>query len=158
MSRYIDFWPKSLLFRTHHLWNSTTELTLVCTYKVRNIERKRERSKYLYPYCPHAECMQLQSELIGIFSEGRHFMQNIQPFNFWCQKELNKPMRLHWAHKNPYSCTRPIILSILAGVSVKVFVMSTEQAWWLITVIVVRNRNLHFNSSFHGSSEKKGHE
>ena len=24
----IDFWPKILLFRTHHLWNSTTELIL----------------------------------------------------------------------------------------------------------------------------------
>ena len=26
---YIDFWPKILLFRTHHLYNSTTELILV---------------------------------------------------------------------------------------------------------------------------------
>ena len=25
---YVDSWPKSLLFRTHHLWNSTTELIL----------------------------------------------------------------------------------------------------------------------------------
>ena len=110
---------------------------------IRYIILKGKEIKVPYPYCPQVECMQLQSELIGIFSEGRHFMQNIQPFNFWCQKELNKPMRLHWAHKNPYSCTRPIILSILAGVSVKVFVMSTEQAGWLIIVIVVRNRSLH---------------
>ena len=26
---YIDFWPKILLFKTHHLWNSTTELILI---------------------------------------------------------------------------------------------------------------------------------
>ena len=26
---YIDFWPKILLFRTHHLWNSTTELIII---------------------------------------------------------------------------------------------------------------------------------
>ena len=26
---HIDSWAKSLLFRTHHLWNSTTELILV---------------------------------------------------------------------------------------------------------------------------------
>ena len=25
---YVDSWPKVLLFRTHHLWNSTTELIL----------------------------------------------------------------------------------------------------------------------------------
>ena len=25
---HVDSWPKSLLFRTHHLWNSTTELIL----------------------------------------------------------------------------------------------------------------------------------
>ena len=29
---YVDFWPKILLFRTHHWRNSITELTLVCTY------------------------------------------------------------------------------------------------------------------------------
>ena len=40
---YIDSWPKVLLFRTHHLWNSKTililvysrsitQLTLICTY------------------------------------------------------------------------------------------------------------------------------
>ena len=28
---YIDFWPKILLFRTHHLWNSTIELILLFT-------------------------------------------------------------------------------------------------------------------------------
>jgi len=27
---YVDSWPKKLLLRTHHTWNSTTELTLVC--------------------------------------------------------------------------------------------------------------------------------
>ena len=26
---HVDSWAKSLLFRTHHLWNSTTELTLL---------------------------------------------------------------------------------------------------------------------------------
>ena len=26
---YVDSWAKSLLFRTHHLWNSTTELILI---------------------------------------------------------------------------------------------------------------------------------
>ena len=26
---YVVFWPKILLSRTHHLWNSTTELTLM---------------------------------------------------------------------------------------------------------------------------------
>ena len=26
---YVDFWAKSLLFRTHHLWNSTTKLILL---------------------------------------------------------------------------------------------------------------------------------
>ena len=26
---YVDSWPKILLFRTHHLWNSTTELILI---------------------------------------------------------------------------------------------------------------------------------
>ena len=26
-----DSWAKSLLFRTHHLWNSTTKLILICT-------------------------------------------------------------------------------------------------------------------------------
>ena len=26
---YVDSWPKLLLFRTHHLWNSTTELILM---------------------------------------------------------------------------------------------------------------------------------
>ena len=25
----VEFWPKMLLFRTHHLWNSTTEMTLL---------------------------------------------------------------------------------------------------------------------------------
>ena len=28
---YVDFWPNILLFRTHHLWNSTAELIL---YKI----------------------------------------------------------------------------------------------------------------------------
>ena len=28
---HVDSWAKSLLFRTHHLWNSTTELTLQST-------------------------------------------------------------------------------------------------------------------------------
>ena len=28
---HVDFCAKSLLFRTHHLWNSTTELILMCT-------------------------------------------------------------------------------------------------------------------------------
>ena len=27
---HVDSWSKSLLVRTHHLWNSTTELILVC--------------------------------------------------------------------------------------------------------------------------------
>ena len=27
----VDSWAKSLLFRTHHLWNATTELTLICS-------------------------------------------------------------------------------------------------------------------------------
>ena len=31
---YVDFWPKMLLFRTHHLWNSTTEMTLATMYTV----------------------------------------------------------------------------------------------------------------------------
>ena len=26
---FLDSWPKILLFRTHHLWNSTTELMLI---------------------------------------------------------------------------------------------------------------------------------
>ena len=26
---HVDSWPKSLLLRTHHLWNSTTKLTLL---------------------------------------------------------------------------------------------------------------------------------
>ena len=26
---HVDSWPKSLLFRTHHFWNSTTELILI---------------------------------------------------------------------------------------------------------------------------------
>ena len=26
---YVDIWPKILLFRTHHLWNSTAELILI---------------------------------------------------------------------------------------------------------------------------------
>ena len=26
---HVDSWPKNLLFRTHHLWNSTTELILL---------------------------------------------------------------------------------------------------------------------------------
>ena len=29
---HVDFWAKSLLFRTHHLWNSTTELILVLAW------------------------------------------------------------------------------------------------------------------------------
>ena len=29
MISYVDFWPKILLFRTHHLWNFTTELILI---------------------------------------------------------------------------------------------------------------------------------
>ena len=49
---------------------------------IRYIILKGKEIKVPYPYCPYVECMQLQSELIGIFSEGRHFMQNIQPFNF----------------------------------------------------------------------------
>ena len=34
LSTYIDIWQKILLFRTHHLWNSTNELTLLlaCIY------------------------------------------------------------------------------------------------------------------------------
>ena len=30
---YVDSWPKILLFRTHHLWNYTTELILINTNK-----------------------------------------------------------------------------------------------------------------------------
>ena len=30
----VDSWAKSLLFRTHHLWNATTELTLTYILKV----------------------------------------------------------------------------------------------------------------------------
>ena len=29
LSTYVDFWPTFLLFKTHHLWNSTTELILM---------------------------------------------------------------------------------------------------------------------------------
>ena len=28
-SEYVDSWPKTLLIRTHNLWNSTTELILM---------------------------------------------------------------------------------------------------------------------------------
>ena len=31
---YVDSWRKILLFRTHHLWNSTTKLILLLTYIV----------------------------------------------------------------------------------------------------------------------------
>ena len=31
---HVDSWAKSLLFRTHHLWNSTTELTLLSKTRV----------------------------------------------------------------------------------------------------------------------------
>ena len=34
LNTYVDNWPKILLFRTHHLWNSTNKLTflLACIY------------------------------------------------------------------------------------------------------------------------------
>ena len=35
---YIDFWPKILLFRTCHLWNSTTELILVHKHEILNFK------------------------------------------------------------------------------------------------------------------------
>ena len=31
---HVNSWAKSLHFRTHHLWNSTTELTLLCNFYV----------------------------------------------------------------------------------------------------------------------------
>ena len=48
---YVDFWPKILFFRTHHLWNSSTELMYIfnsrtsvwsneiytCTYQIINL-------------------------------------------------------------------------------------------------------------------------
>ena len=30
--QYVDFWPKIFLFRTHQLWNYTTEISLNYTY------------------------------------------------------------------------------------------------------------------------------
>ena len=35
--QHVDFWAKSLLFRTHHLWNSRTELILQYSSQLLNI-------------------------------------------------------------------------------------------------------------------------
>ena len=32
---YVDSWPKILLLRTHHLWNSTTELILIHVHEIK---------------------------------------------------------------------------------------------------------------------------
>ena len=46
---YIDFWPKILLFRTHHHKNSTIELILVgrCTRNINNIQVVSSDSKVI---------------------------------------------------------------------------------------------------------------
>ena len=31
---HVDSWAKSLLLRTHYLWNSTTELILICNHSI----------------------------------------------------------------------------------------------------------------------------
>ena len=53
--RHVDSWPKSLLLRTHHLWNSTTELILIykhlkITYKVIRIVGSPARVFPMFPF------------------------------------------------------------------------------------------------------------
>ena len=43
---HVDFWAKSLLFRTHHLWNSTTELTLVHSRSPRLLVRWQKHNNW----------------------------------------------------------------------------------------------------------------
>ena len=49
---YVNSWPKILLFRTHHLWNSTTKLITYVTTLLdcpMNLIKTLQRSLFAYP-------------------------------------------------------------------------------------------------------------
>ena len=46
--KYVHSWPKILLFRTHHLWNSTTELILLNELFFDNIQLIFEIKKFTF--------------------------------------------------------------------------------------------------------------
>ena len=53
---YVDWWPKSLLLRTQHLWNSTTELILIkhvrgqnfCLHNTYVVPNRKSTQKYFW--------------------------------------------------------------------------------------------------------------
>ena len=54
---YVDFWPTILLFRTHHLWNSTTKRTFMCiTWYWKDIQSFTYTFGTVYPVHRGAFC------------------------------------------------------------------------------------------------------
>ena len=70
---YIDFWPKILLFRTHHLWNSTTELIL--SYIPRAIRHVNLLSRMSY----------LDTYILILRANKKQRMKNITKYGHNCK-------------------------------------------------------------------------
>ena len=58
--KYVDSWPKILLFRNHHLWNSTTKLILQCV-AVHNVSIVNFVNMYGILFCIYLQQFILQA-------------------------------------------------------------------------------------------------
>ena len=73
-SEHVNFWAKSLLFRTHHLWNSTTDLILL----------------YMSEGCTRL-CSTSDVMLIAVYRIGIHLCKVLAlKSNFQCGPTWNK--------------------------------------------------------------------
>ena len=83
---YVDSWPKILLFWTHNLQNSVTELTLLCTYPYNELKKCSMLNvirKNLVPFLTSTQhfqhwerdlsCLVLSRNLSDFVSVGKNF-------------------------------------------------------------------------------------
>ena len=95
---HVDSWAKSLLFRTHHLWNSTTELTLsvegikiVHNFRVSDRWYVKSSIKSLHKYIETSKVILI---VIHFFGQSKEKFTQIKVF--WVTSKSNLSKKKHY--------------------------------------------------------------
>ena len=113
---YVDSWPKFLLFRTHHLYNSTTELTLISILRTSLYSGQKSVLRKYSITAEQQSCMQKERKSINsnIFNNCLviSFLSHLEAdsYCFWsllCSgSNISNLDALHQTHITCSDCTQ----------------------------------------------------